>query len=100
MITLAPVTLEGHGVRLEPLTLAHEAGIGVAASDGNLHELWWTSVPAADQVAQYISQLTEADTVKPTETIQPGHAGDRVFEAAFPTTLMPHLPCLQGDSPG
>ncbi|HEY2803112.1 MAG TPA: alkaline phosphatase family protein, partial [Actinomycetota bacterium] len=53
-----------------------------------------------DQVAQYISQLTEADTVKPTETIQPGHAGDRVFEAAFPTTLMPHLPCLQGDSPG
>jgi hypothetical protein len=53
-----------------------------------------------DQVAQYISQLTEADTVKPTETIKPGHADDRVFAAAFPTSLMPHLPCLQGASPG
>ncbi len=59
MITLSPVTLEGHGVRLEPLAPAHEAGIGAAASDGRLHELWWTSVPAADQVAQYIAAANE-----------------------------------------
>ena len=52
------------------------------------------------QVAQYISQLTEADTVKPTETIQPGQANDLVFAAAFPTSILPTLPCLQGDSPG
>ena len=59
MITLAPVTLEGHGVRLEPLTLAHEAGIRAAASDGALHELWYTSVPAPDVVAQYIMSAND-----------------------------------------
>lgn len=59
MITLSPVTLEGHGVRLEPLTPAHEAGIRAAASDGRLFELWFTSVPAPDQVAQYIAAANE-----------------------------------------
>ncbi|PYP79826.1 MAG: GNAT family N-acetyltransferase [Gemmatimonadetes bacterium] len=59
MITLGPVTLEGHGVRLEPLTLAHEAGVRLAASDGRLWELWYTAVPAPDQVAQYIATANE-----------------------------------------
>jgi N-acetyltransferase len=59
VITLGPVTLEGHGVRLEPLTLAHEPGIRAAASDGALWELWYTAVPAPDQVAQYIATANE-----------------------------------------
>ena len=59
MITLSPVTLEDHGVRLEPLTLAHEAGVRAAASDGALWELWYTSVPAPDLVAQYITTANE-----------------------------------------
>ena len=59
MISLTPVTLEGHGVRLEPLTPAHEAGIRAAASDGRLFELWYTSVPAPDQVAHYIAAANE-----------------------------------------
>ena len=59
MISLTPVTLEGHGVRLEPLTPAHETGIRAAASDGRLFELWFTSVPAPDQVAQYIAAANE-----------------------------------------
>jgi RimJ/RimL family protein N-acetyltransferase len=59
VITLSPVTLEGHGVRLEPLTLAHESGIRAAAADGALHELWYTSVPAAEAVAQYITTANE-----------------------------------------
>jgi RimJ/RimL family protein N-acetyltransferase len=59
VITLTPVTLEGHGVRLEPLTLAHEPGIRAAAADGELHELWYTSVPAPDLVAQYITAANE-----------------------------------------
>jgi N-acetyltransferase len=59
VITLGPVTLEGHGVRLEPLALAHEAGIRAAASDGALWELWYTSVPAPDLVAQYITTANE-----------------------------------------
>jgi len=59
VISLTPVTLEDHGVRLEPLTLAHEAGLRDAAADGSLHELWYTSVPAPDQVAQYIATANE-----------------------------------------
>jgi RimJ/RimL family protein N-acetyltransferase len=59
VISLTPVTLEGHGVRLEPLTPAHEAGIRAAASDGRLFELWFTSVPAPDQVAAYIAAANE-----------------------------------------
>ena len=59
MISLSPVTLEGHGVRLEPLAPAHEAGIRTAASDGRLFELWYTSVPAPDQVAAYIASANE-----------------------------------------
>jgi RimJ/RimL family protein N-acetyltransferase len=59
VITLSPVTLEGHGVRLEPLTLEHEAGIRAAASDGKLWELWYTSVPAPDEVASYITSANE-----------------------------------------
>ena len=59
MISLSPVTLEGHGVRLEPLTLTHEAGLRDAAADGTLHELWYTSVPAPDQVGHYIAAANE-----------------------------------------
>jgi len=59
VISLSPITLEGHGVRLEPLTLAHEAGLRAAASDGALWDLWYTSVPAPDQVAQYIITANE-----------------------------------------
>jgi RimJ/RimL family protein N-acetyltransferase len=59
MITLAPVTLEGHGVRLEPLTHAHEDGLIAAASDGRLWELWFTSVPEPSGTAAYIATALE-----------------------------------------
>ena len=59
MITLSPVTLDGHGVRLEPLTPAHEEGIRTAASDGRLYELWFTSVPEPDKVGAYIASANE-----------------------------------------
>jgi N-acetyltransferase len=50
-----PVTLEGHGVRLEPLRPDHADGLISAAADGKLWELWFTSVPAAAQTAGYIA---------------------------------------------
>ena len=55
MITLAPVTLEGFGVRLEPLTSQHAAPLAEAAADGKLWELWFTSVPAPQDMARYIA---------------------------------------------
>ncbi|HYL89693.1 MAG TPA: GNAT family protein [Burkholderiales bacterium] len=51
-----PVTLEAHGVRLEPLANEHAAALREAASDGKLWELWFTSVPEPDQTDSYISQ--------------------------------------------
>ena len=55
MISVSPVTLEGHGVRLEPLAPAHEAGLAAAVADGRLWELWYTAVPEPDRVANYIA---------------------------------------------
>ena len=55
MIKLDPVTLEGHGIRLEPLMPDHESALAAAAADDRLWELWYTSVPEPDQVGAYIS---------------------------------------------
>ena len=54
MITLSPITLEGYGIRLEPLTPDHEKGLIAAVADGRLWELWFTAVPEPEQVATYI----------------------------------------------
>ena len=55
MISLSPVTLEGNGVRLEPLTSGHESDLIAAASDGRLWELWYTAVPEPDLAGKYIT---------------------------------------------
>lgn len=54
MIHPKPVTLEGHGVRLEPLSREHEKGLVEAAEDGRLWELWFTSVPEPEKTLAYI----------------------------------------------
>ncbi|MEO8090071.1 MAG: GNAT family N-acetyltransferase [Gemmatimonadales bacterium] len=59
MIAPAPITLAGHGIRLEPLTPAHQDGLAVAAADGRLWELWFTSVPEPEQTDQYIADALE-----------------------------------------
>jgi len=59
MITLQPITLEGHGVRLEPLSMSHEGALRDAALDGQLWELWFTSVPEPDKVSAYITAALE-----------------------------------------
>lgn len=54
MITSEPITLEGRGVRLEPLSSEHHDELVVAAGDGKLWELWYTSVPEPAQTRAYI----------------------------------------------
>ena len=55
MIRIESVTLEGHGIRLEPLTYEHREGLAEAATDGRLWELWFTSVPEAKDTHAYIA---------------------------------------------
>ena len=55
MIELHPATLEGHGVRLEPLEPGHADALAAAAMDGKLWELWYTSVPDPTGTAKYIA---------------------------------------------
>ena len=59
MITLAPVTLEGHGVRLEPLAPEHAPLLEAAAADGRLWELWYTTVPEPGGMARYVATALE-----------------------------------------
>jgi len=59
VIITTPVTLEGNGIRLEPLTAAHEPDLTAAAADGRLWELWFTSVPTPDQTSTYITDALE-----------------------------------------
>jgi len=54
LITVHAVQLEGHGVRLEPLTPEHADALRLAAADGRLWELWYTAVPEPAQVGAYI----------------------------------------------
>ena len=54
MSLVEPVTLSRNGVRLEPLSLDHEAGLRAAAADGELWKLRITSVPEPEQTRDYI----------------------------------------------
>jgi RimJ/RimL family protein N-acetyltransferase len=55
MIDPRPALLEGHGVRLEPLVREHHDGLVAAARDGELWQLWYTSVPAPEEADGYIT---------------------------------------------
>ena len=47
--------LEGHGIRLEPLTLEHHDALVRATGDGRLWELWFTAVPEPGDTRAYIA---------------------------------------------
>jgi RimJ/RimL family protein N-acetyltransferase len=56
LIKPVPVVLEGHGIRLEPLTTDHHDALVAAASDGELWKLWFTSVPTPEETHSYIAK--------------------------------------------
>ena len=51
---IEPATLKGRHVTLEPLTLGHQEALAAAAADGELWNLWYTSVPAPGREREYI----------------------------------------------
>jgi N-acetyltransferase len=60
MINVQPIVLEGHGIRLEPLTEAHHDALTTASADGRLWELWFTAVPPPEGMRAYIADALEA----------------------------------------
>lgn len=59
MLDVRPITLEGYGVRLEPLQLQHQSDLATAAADGELWNLWFTSVPEPADTLAYIDAALE-----------------------------------------
>lgn len=59
MKTVEPIVLCERGVRLEPLGLAHEAGLREAACDGELWKLRITSVPEPENTRAYIESALQ-----------------------------------------
>ena len=56
-----------------------------------------------DDVARFVSGLTEQQTAKKDVTVSAVDAGTRVFSAAFPSSILSRLPCLasaSGAGPG
>lgn len=63
MTAFAPVTLRGKYVTLEPLSPDHHDGLVEAASDGELWNLWYTSVPRPeDMKAEIERRLAHQDS--------------------------------------
>jgi RimJ/RimL family protein N-acetyltransferase len=77
---LEPLTLTGRHVILEPLSEAHHDGLVEAARDGELWNLWYTSVPSPDGMAAEIRRrlnLQEEGSMLPftTRLIDPATGG-------------------------
>ena len=49
-------TVEGKFVSVVPLTMAHHDDLVDAAADGDLHRLWYTTVPAPEKMATEIER--------------------------------------------
>ena len=63
-----PTTLTGRHVQLTPLSIDHQEGLVAAVRDGNLWELWYTSIPAPENMLAEIQRrlaLQEAGTMLP-----------------------------------
>ncbi|MCK8462761.1 GNAT family N-acetyltransferase [Aliiroseovarius sp. S1339] len=52
----APVTLTGDHVTLAPLSQDHAPALREASADGDLHKLWYTSVPAPKDMEAEINR--------------------------------------------
>ena len=90
MAFVQPVILRDHGIRLEPLTLDHEAGLRTAAADGQLWRIRVTGVPEPEQTRAYIEtalQMREQGSRFAFAVID--EAGERVLGSTSFHDIMP-----------
>src|SRR5256885_16173359 len=62
MINVTPVTLESNGIRLEPMTAAHQGDLTAAVADGRLWELWYVATPHPDSIAKYVADALKGQS--------------------------------------
>ena len=60
MAWLEPVRLQGSRASLTPLTHNHANELVEALRDGELWKLWYTSIPASDEIANFIDERLAA----------------------------------------
>jgi N-acetyltransferase len=53
---LEPISLSGPHARLEPLSQSHREGLVEAVKDGELWKLWYTSIPAPENMTKEIDR--------------------------------------------
>ncbi|MFM1813308.1 MAG: hypothetical protein RLZ98_3 [Pseudomonadota bacterium] len=70
MLKIEPVTLAGNCVALVPLAPSHSCDLAEAAADGDLHKLWYTWVPAPDDVAVEIDGVLRSHRIMANGTIR------------------------------
>jgi len=73
MAWLEPVTLTGTHATLAPLDMSHHDDLVEATKDGELWNLWYTTVPAADKVAEEIERrcgLQESGSMLPFTIVE------------------------------
>src|SRR5690606_27616197 len=58
-MALEPVTLSGRHVELVPLARDHHDGLVCAVEDGRLWELWYTNIPAPEDMEAEIERRFE-----------------------------------------
>ena len=71
----APVSLSGTHGALVPLSQTHAADLAEASADGDLHKLWYTSIPAPDAVEAEITRrlsLCESGSMVPFAILDTG----------------------------
>ena len=59
-MSLTPTRLQDEHVVLEPLSLDHVPALEAAAADGELWNLWFTSVPPPGQARSYVEKALQA----------------------------------------
>lgn len=61
-------SVHGNHVSVVPLTTEHESDLSEAAADGDLHKLWYTTIPKPEDVGTEIARrlsLREAESMLP-----------------------------------
>ena len=90
MAFVQPVILRDRGIRLEPLTLDHEAGLRTTAADGQLWTIRVTGVPEPEQTRAYIEtalQMREQGSRFAFAVID--EAGERVLGSTSYHDILP-----------